>query len=566
MNKKKLLIVILILVVLSCLLFIFIDKDNSKVTEGVDSIDINIDLDNGDENIDWRKYETTNIDLNKSITINDGGIYIITGIINDGLIRVDTEDEVKLILNNISIKNSSGPAIYIENANDVVIELLDGTNNYLEDGKNYTDYEIDVIGTIYSHDDITFEGNGSLEIVSNNEDAIVGKDDLKIVSGTYKITSADDGIRGKDSVYIKNGNFTINSTGDGIKSTNDTDSEKGFILIENGEFDITSTLDGISSSTKLLIEDGTFNITSGDGSKNVSTSDFWGHWGSSNNENSKSAKGIKSGDNLVIKNGSFILDTSDDAIHCNNYVGIKNGSISITSGDDGIHADSELIIDGGTINMTKSYEGLEAAKVTINNGNINVISTDDGINIAGGNDSSANNRPGSNNYSQNSDNILTINGGNIYVNASGDGIDVNGNAYINGGNIKVYGPVNNANGTLDYDGIFEVNGGTLIAGGSSGMLKGCSSSSKIYSTTVVFNSTYSSEDIITIVDSSNKEIISYKSNKSFSALVVASPDLKKGETYKIKVNDREYESFTISNITTTIGNYGAGGKGNRPND
>ena len=103
MNKKKLLIVILILVVLSCLLFIFIDKDNDKHNiSDVDSIDINIDPDNGDENIDWGKYETTNIDLNKSITINDGGIYIITGIINDGLIRVDTEEEVKLILNNIS--------------------------------------------------------------------------------------------------------------------------------------------------------------------------------------------------------------------------------------------------------------------------------------------------------------------------------------------------------------------------------------------------------------------------------------------------------------------------------
>ena len=39
------------------------------------------------------------------------------------------------------------------------------------------------------------------------------KDDLKIVSGNYKINSQDDGIRGKDSVYIQNGTFDITTGG-----------------------------------------------------------------------------------------------------------------------------------------------------------------------------------------------------------------------------------------------------------------------------------------------------------------------------------------------------------------
>ena len=68
-------------------------------------------------------------------------------------------------------------------------------------------------------------------------------------------------------------------------------------------------------------------------------------------------------------------------------------------------------------------------------------------------------------------------------------------------------------------------------------------------------------DKITIVNSNNEEIVSYESSKTYSSLVVASSLFKKNESYVIKVNDEEYETFTISNITTTIGNFkNAGGR------
>lgn len=297
----------------------------------------------------------------------------------------------------------------------------------------------------------------------------------------------------------------------------------------------------------------------------------WGHWGivssnTSNTKNSQSAKGIKSVDNLVIEKGTFTLNTSDDSIHCNNYIGIKDGNFQISSGDDGVHADNELIIDGGIINITKSYEGIEAAKITINNGEISIKSSDDGVNVAGGNDSSSMGRMGENKFANNTNNILTINGGTIYVYADGDGLDSNGSAYVYGGNIKVDGPTNSGNGALDYGGTFEVYGGTLLAGGASGMMQGCSSSSKIYNVAIAFNSNYGENDIIYIMDSNRKEIVSYKSSKTYSSLVIASPNFKQGETYTIKVNDTDYETFTISSITTNVGNvaegFGRGGKGN----
>lgn len=556
MKKKNIIIyIILLIIILIGSIYYIIHKSNSSSTLSVDNIDTEINTDDGDEKINWDKYETKDITLTESLTITKGGIYNLSGNIKNGLITINTDDNVKLILNNVSITNESGPAIYIENAKNTVI-VLSGENT-LVDGSTYKNYDEDVNGTIYSKDDLIFDGDGTIKITANYQDGIVSKDDLKIINGTYIINSTDDGIRGKDSVYILNGNFTITSGGDGIKSTNDSNSEKGFILIEKGTFKIESELDGIQAETKLVINDGEFNIKTGDGSENSSTSNTsWGVWGAvkknNNSTDNNSAKGLKSGNNLIIYNGTFNLDTSDDSIHSNSYVGIKDGLFKIASGDDGIHADTELIIDGGNINITKSYEGIESAKMTINNGTINIVSSDDGINVAGGNDKSSMNRPGENTYS-NSSNILTINGGTIYIDTKGDGIDVNGNAYLNDGNITVEGPTDNGNGALDYDGVFEIKGGTLIAVGSSGMAQSATNSSTQYTVMINFSQTISSSDTVTITDSNGNEILSYKQKKIYTNLVFSSSKLQSNTTYTVKINGTTYQNFITNSVSTTVG-------------
>lgn len=564
-NKRKIIIVcfIFIIFIVCICCFIFTKNTIKTSTKTTDSIDSNINTDDDDEQIIWSNYENREITLTNSITITEEGIYNLSGTIEDGMIIIDTTGNVKLNLNNVTIISNNGPAIYIKNASDTVINI--NGNNYLEDSEDYSEYT-DIDGVIFSHDDLTIEGEGSLTIKANYQDGIVSNDDLKIINGNYIINSNDDGIRGKDSVYILDGNYEINSLGDGIKTTNDTDTEKGFIKISNGNFKIESSLDGIESENKIVIDNGEFNITTGGGSSNSSsTNENWGYWvvEKSKTTTTSSAKGLKSKDNLVINNGIFTLNTSDDSIHSNNYVGISDGTINIESGDDGIHADYELIIDNGTIKISKSYEGLESAKMTINGGNINIVSSDDGLNIAGGNDSSATNRPGENTYSNN-DNILTINQGNIYINATGDGIDVNGSAYIYDGTITVEGPTDDGNGSLDYDRKFAINGGTLIASGSSGMTQSATSDSEQYNVIIYLTSTNDSSDKITIIDNNNTEIMSYTSTKNYSTLLFSSPKLQSNTTYTIKINGTEYDTFTTNTKCITVGNSRGNMSGNRP--
>lgn len=552
-RKQEIIIGIIVIIVTVIILGYILVENINKKENSIESIDTNIELDNSDEDIDWSNYEIKNLTLTESITIAEEGIYELSGEITNGMVTVNTKGNVKLILNNVTITNESGPAIYIKNAKNTVIYLKEETTNTLEDSSNYQTDE-DINATIYSKDNLIFDGSGTLVIKANYQDGIVSKDNLKIKNGTFNITSIDDSIKGKDSVYIIDGNFNITAGGDGIKSTNTSDKNKGYVYIENGNFEIDATLDGIQAETKLLIKNGNYTIKTGNGSTNNSKKDTWGNWGKTDSTDTKSAKGLKAGNNIVIEDGTFNLNTSDDSIHSNNYIGISNGTYSISSGDDGIHADNEIIIEGGSIDIKESYEGIEAAKITIYNGDISVVASDDGINVAGGSDSSSMNRPGANNYNENTTNTLTIYNGNIYVNASGDGIDINGSGYIYGGVITVDGPTSNGDGALDYDGELIVNGGTLIAVGSNGMLQKISSNSTQYNVTINLKTTYQKGTKISILDENNEEIISYTPTKSFASIIVSTNKLSLSNTYTIKIDNETYETFTVSSITTSVGN------------
>ena len=605
MKRKKIIIISLVLIILIALCILFISKNNDNLDSDNGSINI-VAKENNIEDVSFEGMETVSINLSSTLKINEGGIYNLTGTISDGNIYIDTKDNVKLILNGVTINSSDGPAIYIENANVVYIELASGTVNYLTDSETYSDSNIN--GTLFSKDDLIIGGDGKLVIDANYEDGIVSKDNLKIISGEFEIESVDDGIRGKDSVVIMNGNFKINASGDAIKSTNDTDSNLGYILINDGTYDLETKLDGIQAETDLVINNGTFNIkTSGN--------------------DTDSSKGLKIGSNLIINDGNFEIDSYDDSIHSNNYINIKNGSFSLSSDDDAIHADNKIVIDNGNIDVLKSYEGIEASEIIINDGDINIVASDDGINAASKSSSNDNNdfsknmpddmkdlnnkpenmenfdpkngnrpdenmenfdpqngnKPDDNNIKPNFEDIdmnnnsniatITINGGNIYVSARGDGVDANGSIYMNGGKLIINGPTDNGNGALDYDKEFKITGGILVASGSSGMALNTSNSSTQNSIMINFTESINESELISIFDSNDNEIFTYSSSKKYQNIVISTPDLKKGETYtiyeggstnSIENNDlyetglytggSKYEEFTIGNTVNSIGN------------
>lgn len=212
-----------------------------------------------------------------------------------------------------------------------------------------------------------------------------------------------------------------------------------------------------------------------------------------------------------------------------------------------------LIINGGILQINKSYEGLEGMTVDIRDGEINVTSIDDGINSAGGSDTLKNGRPGQNSFASEDDCWIRISGGDIYVKASGDGIDSNRNLYMDGGMLVVEGPEDSANGTLDYEGKAEITGGTFIGTGSSGMAMDFSNSSTQCSVNVVVDTMLPSGTMVTVTDSSGKDILSVSPTKSFNCIQISSSLLVYGETYTVTYGDGDSREIRLDGVSVWSG-------------
>lgn len=203
-----------------------------------------------------------------TVTITDEGTYILSGVLQDGMVIVDADksDKVQIVLNGAQINSSSSAAVYVRQADKVFLTTAQDSENTLSNGGSYEAIdENNIDAVIFSKDDLTLNGMGSLDIHAQAGHGVVSKDDLVLTGGKYNITAANHGLNGKDSVCIAGGEYEITAGKDGIHTENTDDAELGFFFISDGEFKITSEGDGISGSYFGQIEDGSFKIQAGGG-------------------------------------------------------------------------------------------------------------------------------------------------------------------------------------------------------------------------------------------------------------------------------------------------------------
>ena len=502
------------------------------------------------------------------VTIVKEGTYLLSGSLTDGMIVVDTDKEskVQLILDGADIHSQASAPIYIKQADKVFITLADGSSNSLSCGESFTAIdENNIDAAIFSKDDLTLNGTGSLTVSSPAGHGIVSKDDLRITGGSYTVTCAGHGFAGNDAVSIADGSFVIQCGKDGIHGENDEDSTLGAVYIGSGTYRITSDGDGISAGAAMQLSGGDFTLLCGGGSENGEEHNddmFGGGMGmppgsmggrgfgkmstaATESDTTVSAKAFKSAGAMTVTGGSYHISSADDAFHSNNNLTVTNGTFQIATGDDGFHADEALAITGGSITITESYEGLEGLSITVSGGDITLKASDDGFNAAGGNDESGfggmDGRPGGHGgfggdrFGSSSESYIDISGGNIFVDADGDGIDSNGNLTFSGGYTVVEGPTNGGNGPLDYGGKGSLSGGTILITGSSGMAQSLSSSGSqgVFAITV---GNCSAGTEVTISDQNGNEIVRLTPQKMFGCVIVSTPDIQKGESYTIAIN------------------------------
>ena len=521
---------------------------------------LDVDTHYSEQDLSWDASSETAIDLSNptatdGVTVEDGtltitkaGTYKLSGEYQ-GQIKVETADSdaVRLVFDNANITNSSGAALNVVNADEVILYSASGTTNTISDGADYTATgENDPDAVVYSKADLTIAGEGTLKVNGNHEDGIHTSDGLVIASGTLEVNAANTGIKGKDYVDILGGTINVTAQQDGIKSTNDTDEGKGWTRLSNGTVTVNAGDDGFKASR--VVE---------------------------------------------ISGGSLTVEQSDEGIEAQ-YINISGGDVNVTSADDGMNAslktsDSESTDSSANTSDTANQQQNNQQQGSLPGGQQNGASNQQlqgtgqppqgqppamsgssqdgtsqngttGTGQQGMGQPPQGGMPGGGGTFEVVDAAINVSGGHVTVNAEGDGIDSNGVTTLSGGTLIVNGPSQGGNAALDTNGDLLLNGATVLSGSTADMFEAPSTNSTSGYLKLTNSSGFEQGSTVQVADSSGKVVANYKVTKSNVQLVlVSSSSIVKGQSYTVYTTTSAVDSnaASLASGATELGSFTA---------
>lgn len=515
-------------------------KEKTKTTVATASeINVSEMFTDSDKEVGYDEENSSKIELNKTtvtsnsndvsidgttVTIKNEGTYILSGDLENGKIIVDSEktDKLQIVLNGANISCEGSAPIYVKQADKVFLTLANETTNTLTSTGEYETSDDNIDSVIFSKDDLTLNGTGTLTVKSESGHGIVSKDDLVVTSGTYSINAASHGLSANDSIRIADGKFNITSGKDGLHSENTDDTKLGYIYVADGEFNITAGYDALDASSAIQADGGKFDVTTGGGSAKAASKRGGAPGGEkpsgerpempsgekptgesptdmkngekpkgnpptgseneeppakpdveSSQQNSTSESGNTTKENTSNKseNTNTTENTSTEE-STNSMKGLKaetnlvlnGGTYNIDSCDDSIHSNKIVTITNGTYSIKSGDDAVHAEETTkITNGNINITKSYEGIEgldieLKGGKITVVADDDGINAAGGNDDSGTVE----PFENKGGMNEATNGSITISSGNIDI-----NASGDgIDANGNLTVTGGTTYVSGS----------------------------------------------------------------------------------------------------
>ena len=555
---------------------------------------LDVDTHYSEQDLSWDASSETAIDLSNptatdGVTVEDGtltitkaGTYKLSGEYQ-GQIKVETADSdaVRLVLDNANITNSSGAALNVVNADEVILYSASGTTNTISDGADYTATgEDDPDAVVYSKADMTIAGEGALKVNGNHEDGIHTSDGLVIASGTLEVNAANTGIKGKDYVDILGGTINVTAQQDGIKSTNDTDEGQGWTRLSNGTVTVNAGDDGFKASRVVEISGGSLTVEQSDegieaqyinvsgGDVNVTSADdgMNASLKTSNSESTDSSANTSDAANQQQNNqqqgslpGGQQSGTSNQQQQGMGQPPAMSGSSqdgTSQNGTSGTAQQQNNTQNQGNQNMGQppAMPGGNAQDGTSQNGTTGTGQQGMGQPPQGG-------MPGGGGGTfEVIDAAINVSGGHVTVNAEGDGIDSNGVTTLSGGTLIVNGPSQGGNAALDTNGDLLLNGATVLSGSTADMFEAPSTNSTSGYLKLTNSSGFEQGSTVQVADSSGKVVANYKVTKSNVQLVlVSSSSIVKGQSYTAYTTTSAVDSnaTSLASGATELGSFTA---------
>ena len=289
--------------------------------------------------------------LDGSVYIIYPGRYVLSGELTGGSVIIDAskEDKVWLLLDGVSLHREDSAAIVVEQAKKVFLTLADGTENVISCGAQYSAEAMaaGIDGAVWSRDDLTVNGEGSLTVTAPYKHGIVCNDDLVIAGGTIHITAAKDGVHVNDSVSFTNADLTIYAGDDGITVSNDETTS--WLYIESGTINIPSCYEGLEADD-ITIAGGVIDIRPTDDGINAAG------WGGNSlinitggditiiNETGRDADGLDSNGSIYVSGGNVFISVNTSS--CALDYGGENGGVCKISGGTVIAAGGSAMAEG----------------------------------------------------------------------------------------------------------------------------------------------------------------------------------------------------------------------------
>ena len=555
---------------------------------------LDVDTHYSEQDLSWDTSSETAIDLSNptatdGVTVEDGtltitkaGTYKLSGEYQ-GQIKVETADSdaVRLVLDNANITNSSGAALNVVDADEVILYSASGTTNTISDGADYTATgEDDPDAVVYSKADLTIAGEGTLKVNGNHEDGIHTSDGLVIASGTLEVNAANTGIKGKDYVDILGGTINVTAQQDGIKSTNDTDEGQGWTRLSNGTVTVNAGDDGFKASRVVEISGGSLTVEQSDEGIEAQYINVSGGDVNVTSADDGMNASLKTSDSESTDSSANTSDAANQQQNNQQQGSLPGGQQSGTSNQQQQGAGQPPAISGTSQDGTSQNGASGTAQQqnnTQNQGNQNMGQPPA---MPGGNAQDGTSQNGTTGTGQQGmgqppqggmpgggggtfevvDAAINVSGGHVTVNAEGDGIDSNGVTTLSGGTLIVNGPSQGGNAALDTNGDLLLNGATVLSGSTADMFEAPSTNSTSGYLKLTNSSGFEQGSTVQVADSSGKVVANYKVTKSNVQLVlVSSSSIVKGQSYTAYTTTSAVDSnaTSLASGATELGSFTA---------